>query len=410
MSTLLTHPVGNENVRQALQGLYEAHQLDSFATSIGVDDSVSLDRLPSSVRDILQRRRFRGIPRQLILQGPAREIVRNIFVKAPSPRIRHLGTDSGPASVFWVNEGVTQRARRRMDRAGADLTSVYGYQQFAVGAFEHAKDLGLRRVLELPHVHWQATVKWGDWVRSERPEWAPTLASYNLADAIKASEDREIELADTIVVPSRQVAESVPDTDRELDVRFIPYGTPDVLPHARPVSWDGQGPLKILFVGRVNALKGVGDVVDMARSFGRRVEVTAYGQLPATTFPALDEFLATVDYRGTMSRSEIMEDMGRHHLLLLPSLAEGRSLSALEALSRGLPAIVTPGTGVDDLVEQGAGVVVPRGDRDALFGAVESVLANPGLVEQYSEAALRIARANSWAPFRQGVVDVTAGV
>ena len=45
--------------------------------------------------------------------------------------------------------------------------------------------------------------------------------------------------------------------------------------------------------------------------------------------------------------------MKEHDALVLPSIVEGRALVQQEALSCGLPIIVTPNTGGEDLIEEG---------------------------------------------------------
>jgi glycosyltransferase involved in cell wall biosynthesis len=45
--------------------------------------------------------------------------------------------------------------------------------------------------------------------------------------------------------------------------------------------------------------------------------------------------------------------MKAHDALVLPSIVEGRALVQQEALSCGLPIIVTPNAGGEDLVEEG---------------------------------------------------------
>ena len=52
--------------------------------------------------------------------------------------------------------------------------------------------------------------------------------------------------------------------------------------------------------------------------------------------------------------------MMEHDALVLPSIVEGRALVQQEALSCGLPIIVTPNAGGEDLVEEGkTGHIIP---------------------------------------------------
>jgi glycosyltransferase involved in cell wall biosynthesis len=54
-------------------------------------------------------------------------------------------------------------------------------------------------------------------------------------------------------------------------------------------------------------------------------------------------------------------------VLVLPSVVEGRALVQQEALASGLPLLVTPNAGGDDLVDEGqTGFLVPIRDPEAL--------------------------------------------
>ena len=115
--------------------------------------------------------------------------------------------------------------------------------------------------------------------------------------------------------------------------------------------------------------------------------------------------LAKARYLGAISRQRVLNEMDDHDLLVLPSLVEGRSLTVLESLSRGLPAIVTPGTGTDDIVEEGGGIVVPNAAPEQLIGAVEDVLQGRHSLSEMSQAAVDSARNHTWARFRSDVVE-----
>ena len=62
---------------------------------------------------------------------------------------------------------------------------------------------------------------------------------------------------------------------------------------------------------------------------------------------------------------------------MLPSIVEGRALVQQEALSCGLPIIVTPNAGGEDLVEEGiTGHLVPIRSPEKIAEAISSLLAD----------------------------------
>ena len=65
-------------------------------------------------------------------------------------------------------------------------------------------------------------------------------------------------------------------------------------------------------------------------------------------------------YMSTRPHHEVLELMQSCDALVLPSIAEGRALVQQEAMANGLPLIVTPNTGGEDLVVEGeTGFLVP---------------------------------------------------
>lgn len=401
--TVLVHPFGNENVRQTLTALSEHNQLSAFVTSIGWTDPVALSWLRPA-RSLVERRLFPMIANHQLKVTPASELVRNVLLRAQPAPLRRLGSASGPLSAHWVAEHVQTKAITALDRL-KQPNAVYGYSTFASRVFKAAQNRGMETILEVPHVHWATTRSWAGELERVAPEWAITARQDLFRSKVHHMEDLELALASRIISPSAQVTKSLRAAGVDSHITEIPYGCPDVDPGQFPLKWDGKGPLKVLFVGRIVGMKGIADVVSAAKSLRSAVHVTAIGQLPGETFPALENMLGTVDYRGTMPRTDILREMRRHHVLLLPSLVEGRSLAALEGLSQGLPAVVTAGSGVDDLVAHGAGAVVDRFAPEQIIAELQRFLDDPRLVEERSAQALEVARASGWGPFREETIQ-----
>ncbi|MER6985070.1 glycosyltransferase, partial [Streptomyces carpinensis] len=67
---------------------------------------------------------------------------------------------------------------------------------------------------------------------------------------------------------------------------------------------------------------------------------------------------ANVDYLGTLAPGAVLNELRRTHVHVLPSVDEPFPMSVLEALSVGVPSVVTPTNGLaDDLTRTGAGRV-----------------------------------------------------
>ena len=117
---------------------------------------------------------------------------------------------------------------------------------------------------------------------------------------------------------------------------------------------------------------------------------------------------------GALIGKALDQEWDAADLLVLPSRAETYGLVIVEALARGIPAVVTTGTGAVEALEQGGttesdatpGAAVPAGDPTSLAAVLRSWLAEPTLRHAWRQAAL--ARRDTLPGWRQTAEAVLA--
>jgi glycosyltransferase involved in cell wall biosynthesis len=93
-------------------------------------------------------------------------------------------------------------------------------------------------------------------------------------------------------------------------------------------------------------------------------------------------------------------------VLVLPSIVEGRAMVQLEALSCGLPIIVTPNAGAEDLVEPGqTGFLVPIRTPEKLAQTIGWIADHRSWVDDVRPAVLERARQSSWSGYTAKVLS-----
>ena len=147
-------------------------------------------------------------------------------------------------------------------------------------------------------------------------------------------------------------------------------------------------PLRFLFLGQVNVRKGIHYLMAAARLLERenvRFDVVGpVGILPG----ALASAPGNMTFHGPVSRDCAEQWYGHSDVFVLPTLSDGFALTQIEAMAHGLPVIATPNCG--EVVSDGVdGFIVPTRDAAALAGAIGRYLAEPGLLERQSNAAVK---------------------
>ena len=100
---------------------------------------------------------------------------------------------------------------------------------------------------------------------------------------------------------------------------------------------------------------------------------------------------AAVRFVSGVSDDEMVRLYAEAHVVVVPSLYEGFSLPAAEAMASGTPLVATTGGALPEVVgpDGGAGLLVPPGDPGALTAALGKVLADPGLAARLAAAGRR---------------------
>ncbi|MEM8549297.1 MAG: glycosyltransferase [Verrucomicrobiota bacterium] len=393
---LISHPTGNENLRQALHTLRESGMLHSLHTTIGLSEDQAVP-LPGKLGKALEKRRFTVSKKQLHT-SPWRELVRTLLINNQgNPLVRH---ETGPCSVDGVYQALDRKLARYLPKHADTLTAVYGYEDGCREHFRAARELGLKTLYELP-------IAYGPYAQeilceeAERwPAWEPTLVSTRDSSHKMERKREELALADVIVVPSSFVERSIPEELREgKPVWQMPYGIE--APSAALPARETGAPLRFLYVGALTQRKGLADLFaawKLARLASAELHVLGSPLMPLCFY---QEQCPDAHFHKPRPRHEVLAMMDRCDVLVLPSLVEGRALVQLEAMGRGLPLLITPNTGGEDLIREGeTGWIVPIRDAEALAERLQWYSEHRSMLGQMREACLEMARERSWTAYR----------
>lgn len=163
-----------------------------------------------------------------------------------------------------------------------------------------------------------------------------------------------------------------------------------------------DGPCQLLFVGRLDQVKGVlvlFEAVARMVADGRDVRLSLVGDGPQRADlerrTAELGLGANVTFAGFRSQDEVQEHLAAADVFVLPSFAEGVPVSLMEAMARSTPVVATNVGGVTELVRDGVnGLVVAPGDVDALVAALSRLADDATLRRSMGEEGVRTVRAD----------------
>lgn len=163
-----------------------------------------------------------------------------------------------------------------------------------------------------------------------------------------------------------------------------------------------DGPLRIVFAGRVTRPKGVVELAEaVARIYpGQGVRLDYVGEPDDDAREAIEQIVRrhglqdVITLWGAQSREAFLERLGAGHVYALPTyhVTEGHPNAMTEAMAMGL-AVVTCDQGFcADVVADGAGIIVPQRDSDALAQVLAELAGDPERRQRLGQAARQRAR------------------
>jgi glycosyltransferase involved in cell wall biosynthesis len=149
------------------------------------------------------------------------------------------------------------------------------------------------------------------------------------------------------------------------------------------------GDLRLLLLGGVGLRrKGAFDLLEVCERLVKRDGMASL-RLVVAGYGELDEARDFVKTHGLEDNVEVpgwilLDDKARllreSDVFVLPSYDEGLPIAMLEAMAAGLPVVVSPVGGIPEVVRDGEnGLLVPAGDKQALYAALRRLADDPDL-------------------------------
>lgn len=267
-------------------------------------------------------------------------------------------------------------------------TIFHGWTGNCLACIKRARQYGSIIVIE------QATMHPRDWQNALLEECEtfgvrPRDCRASLPAPLTSRMEREFELADAILVPSRVARGSFERAGYGERTVVVNAGV-DHHFFALPSQSVPSDIFRVCYVGRIELLKGLPYLLQAWNQLGlARAELVLIGEVAPEMHRFIKQWaLPSVRFLGYLPQSELAKWYRTSHLFVFPSVSEGLARVLLEAMSCGLPVIATERSGAEDCITSGVeGKVVPARSPAALAEAMLWHRQNPEASAAMGKAA-----------------------
>jgi glycosyltransferase involved in cell wall biosynthesis len=337
---------------------------------------------------------------QLWRTGTVSEILQVLGLRAGLPDAAFsLLTRNRAVSYDWA-------VRRRLSQ---DTTAIVGYQSTTQRTFELARRRGVPTVYDYPIPPWTVAQELMQEEARLVPEYAPTLQGHYFETWRQRRYDREIELADRLIMLSTYHQRTFESIGVPPERMFIAPLCVD-LDLFTPAPELPDGTFRIAFVGQITQRKGISYLVEgFKRAELGDAELLFIGRPVGPRTPWINE--PRVRHVPAVPRFMLPEILREAHVTAMPSILEGFGATSLEGMACGLPALVSENSMAHDVIEDGVdGWVLPIRDPDAVAERLRQLYDDRVRLAEMGRAARRKAEQYPWQRYRQAVLDGIAEV
>lgn len=217
--------------------------------------------------------------------------------------------------------------------------------------------------------------------------------------------------ADKVLMASHFVKKSILNriNSKELErkIQIIPYGASIADFNYRTRTYQKGKKLSLLIVANISKRKGTDYLIKAMEGLqGKAVQLNMIGAPDTGGEILLDKIkqASNINYYGKIPHAEIHKFFDQSDVFVLPSLAEGSSLSVYEAIAAGMPCIVTENVG-SVIEDKKDGLIIGAKSSKAIIDAILYFLNNPDEVERMSVNTQKTIKEFSWNEFEKKIGD-----
>ena len=275
-----------------------------------------------------------------------------------------------PVAKILTNPAFSYAARRKIDASRFDIAFIWSSYGIAFNNFEAFKIV----VRGSTHI---------------RTQYEILGRGKSLADRISILlEEYDYRLADRITVPSKFISEDQNWKEFKGKVNIAPYGC--IPARLSSIQREIRGDFRGIFVGEFGFRKGADRILEFLAAQKGFDAFSVLGK-NRSGVAILPEWWTV---QGQVTNEQVQCSLDESEVLILLSREEGMARVGLEAISRGVPLIVSRETGLGFWTEKGCGVLISDPDSASeFFRAVDQIRQNQ---HRYALRCLEMSSSWTW--------------
>ncbi len=274
------------------------------------------------------------------------------------------------------------------------INVVYSKRHDTTGCAEEIINQHAAHHYDLLHTHYWSSGVVGLLVsEAVQIPWLHTLHTVEVLKTIKKDqvridiEEEIVRSCDLVVSPTHQEANGLRDLYRDVNPISIPHGVDTNM--FKP-SQDGHS--NILYVGRIDPIKGLDILVDALRMLRRDIKLIVIGgpSKGESNFDKIKTYASDlhIEFIGPIKHEDLARYYSKTSMVVVPSYYESFGLVGLEAMASARPVVGFSHTGLSETVCEDAGILVKMGARN-LAVAIDRLCGNHELRQELGN--------NGWA-------------
>lgn len=343
---LLAHS-GKQHSYRTAKALQDNGFLERFFTSGYVNNAVAQSLVHQFHVSFLEKRMEAGLDPKKVLANWGMEWKENLL------RLKKASPLAVQKAILERDQAFDKQLSKRIAKMPGDV--FWGFQGSCLHTLKAANKAGKATICEQASVHVSAIHKAKLEVEAHFAEWTWSCLTAQYPADYSERLDQEAQEAQTVLAAStytKSTLEHAGIHPKKIKVLPLNADLEGIRPKEKVSS---MHTLRVLFIGRLSALKGFhlfAQAANMAARERLPFEFTAIGSMMGES-EKYEKLAPHVHLKTAVPRKELLAAIKEYDVLVLPTLFDGFGLVLAEAWAAGLPVIASPRSMAPDFLVHG---------------------------------------------------------